>query len=339
MSTVEVAPAPLATPVKPLPLAVANVNYESHVEEKTVETPDGVESFPFVTVDNAEKWRPAADHNFTATIGINGTEKRFKLRGLSYAFWEAMERSNPLPEQEVDALGNPVESTAYRKKLDDAISIRQITVIEKATGIAFPGNNIHEKLSNFRTLPPAETKQLYDSVVGNAGAFTEGRLLGQYELASSRAIKGQGIKDIDSFDLWTAASQTNAMFRLQRGSQPFILEFLLKSISSDTKQNIEELCKLPEPPKSHKRDPVTKRLLANVTEPNYKDTSWLEKCRVIEQKEMVLVLESVLLFTIPGNNAQEKYTWISERLIGEVVALKNFIDNEIYGYRTKIAFS
>jgi hypothetical protein len=309
------------------------------IEIRKVKTADGEQEFPFVTVDSAEKWLAAEQILCRAKVGLAGsTPKAVKLKGISYAFWEGIEQAHPLPEMPKDANGREVNSPEYQDNRNREVTIRKIKLIEYSTGLTIPGDDIAAKIEWYESRAMAEMGQLFVAVENIAAGFGSGNTVDMYEMACQHSVSAALLTTIDSLELWDQASSTTAMFRMQRLGQDFILEFPLKAINTQVKRMLDETCKRPEAPKIHLRNPQTQRYDYNLSEPNLKDPGWLEKVRAVDQREKLLLLSNTLLFKIPGVNEKEQYDWISQRMVGDVLKLEEFIRNEILGYKSRVNF-
>lgn len=295
------------------------------------------QTFDFLVVDTAEKWQPANEFYSMYDMPLVGTSKkiRFHLQGISLAAWEEMEQDHKLPEWESD--GTP--DVEFEQRREQILSEKFSHVFELALGKKLPGESYAEKATYLRQLNPGEVQALFLFVQNTACNYRNGELIDTYMRAVlSRMDAESDLVEFSGFEEWKVATEACYVFRMHRPFEDYLIEFPLKNISSEDRSRIEAECRDPEPPRKPKRDSKTKRIIAGETEPDFMDDHWLKKCRAVNQKKLVMYLDACLPFQLPGENQLKQYEWVSQRLMGDVVRLKEFIEQELCGYASRYSF-
>lgn len=326
----------------PLPLVPENLvsepESESNTEIRNLKMKDGGDqSFEFLVIDSAEKWQPAKEFKSVYDMPIIGTPKkiRFNLQGVSLADWEKIELDHKSPEWD----GEGSISSEFEQRRDQILNEKFAHVFELALGRELPGLSYTEKANKLKELNPGEVQALFLFVQNTACNYRDGHLLQSYLTATlNRTDSDSDITEFTNFEEWKVATEAAYIFRMHRPFEDYLIEFPLKNITSEVRSRIESECRDPDPPRKAKRDPKTKRLIPGETEPDFQDEHWLRKCRAVNQKKLVMFLDACLSFQVPGENQLKQYEWISQRLMGDVVRLKDFIEQELCGYASRYNF-
>lgn len=293
-------------------------------------------SFDFLVINSPEKWQEASSitGNFNMPLLGMGRTIKFPLRGLSMKEWVDIEVQHKIPEWKEEKR-KPTDEFLTQREL--AIAAKRAHVIEVSSGKPIPGDSYTEKAIALQKLNPGEVQSLYVYIQDVVCANEDGSLMQQFrELIADQAK--ENVLEFTSFEDWQKASEYGYMFRMQRPTDNFILEFPLKNVSAEAKMTIELETRDPDPPMVPYRDPVTNRFVPNQMVPDTTDMNWLARCRAVGQKRLVMFLNACLPFQIPGENQLKQYEWVASRLLGDVLRLQNFIENELCGYRSRFDF-
>lgn len=310
---------------------------ETAIETRKIKTKDGTEHpFRFLYIDSPEKWQEAQEIKAQYHMPLLGQDRAlvFNLRGLSLSDWEQVEFEHKIPTWSEE--GKPTEQ--FLTEQESLIAAKSCHLVELATGHKFPGETYADKALFFQKLNPGEATALYLYIQNHLSAFQSGRMLEHYkDILADRAEQNgsDGNVEFSGFESWQKATELPYLFRMHRPCQDYILEFPLKNISAECKLMIEAETKEPEAPLMPKRDPKTRRFIPGETVPDFNDIHWLEKMRAINQKKAILFFNACLPFSVPGSNRKEQYDWIAQRLMGDIVQVKQFIENDLCGYRSR----
>lgn len=293
--------------------------------------------FSFLVIDRPEKWPEAESFKSQYHMPILGHDRRltFDLHGVSLKDWEEVEEAHPLPEWNGD--GDPTDE--YKQQLNQATLEKQALIFEKATGVLVPGTTAAEKAAQINKFNPGETQALYLFIRNHACNYTDGSLLDRYSTFCARR-ESSAIENVKftTYQDWEAATNAPYIYRMHRPCDEYIVEFPLKSPTAEQRLTIDQETREPEPPKKPKRDPQTRRLIQGQYEPDRDDEHWKKKVRAVNQKRLIMYLNTCLTFTVPGGNLMEQYDWVSRRLMGDVVKLSRFIEQDLCGYQTRYDF-
>lgn len=299
---------------------------------------DGSEqAFDFLIIDSPDKWQPASEFHSVYDMPIIGTPKkiRFHLQGVSLEEWESIELDHKVPEWDGEGLPND----EFNQRREQILNEKFAHVFEKALGKQLTGDTYAEKANRLKELNPGEVQALYLFTQNTACNYRDGHLLQSYmQAVANREDADSDIMEFSGFEEWKIATEAAYIFRMHRPFEDHMIEFPLKNITSEARSRIENECRDPDPPKKPKRDPKTKRLIPTETESDFQDENWLRKCRAVNQKKLVMYLDACLSFQIPGENQLKQYEWVSKRLMGDVVRLKDFIEQELCGYASRYNF-
>lgn len=312
-----------------------NSTPEEKFETRNLKDENGSDNFySFLVIDSAEKWEDACDLHTHYDMPIIGTDRkiRFPLQGISQAEWEQIELKVNVPEWE----GPEGEETPeFEEGVERAVLEKKMLLFEAATGQKVPGENTEQKIAFLEDRCPGEVDALFAFISQVLSNFVGGSILDEYNIIRNRS-KAE-VHEFKSFDDWHKASESKYIFRMQRPFQRHIIEIPLKAIDSSTKNKIFRDTEPPTPPRVPKRLPDGS-FNPRETEPNYKDTAWKQRQRACGQRRVVNLLDACLPFLIPGSNDKEKYEWLSRKLVGDVIQLRDFIEDDILGYGSRYDF-
>jgi hypothetical protein len=324
------APEAPATPavVEPKPLKL---------EKRTFKVNDSEVSFDFLRIEKPEDWKPASEFKTSIRLTMgSGRAVKLAVRALSYQEWVDIEYRNPMPELTGDMKPDDED---YLAKQAVAKSNRQIAVFELSTGKPVPGNSIAEKSEWLMQLGTSESKALYEQILEHCSGVNEGD-----QVLTMTAISGMeehmNVMEASSLEDLLTASQAGTTFRFQRPFEKYICEFALKQFTEKRKQEIDAACKDPMPPSKPGKDPTTGLPSSSATPIyNWNDIRYLEALSSINKVRVVMRCESILPFAIPGADLNEKYKWIGQRLLGDVIKLQSYVENELLSYRRRLLFT
>lgn len=298
---------------------------------------DNVEtSFKFLVIDSPDKWlkAEAIQGNFDMPLLGMGRTMRFPLRGISMKEWTDIEVQHKIPEW-TEEKKKPTDEFLAQREL--VISAKRANVIELSSGKKIPGDDYMAKAVTLQKMNSGEVQSLYLYIQDVICANEDGSLMQQFRQVIADRAK-QNVTEFTSFEDWQRASEFGYMFRMQRPTDDYILEFPLKNISAEAKLAIEMETRDPDPPMVPYRDPISNRFVPNQMVPDTNDMNWQSRCRAVGQKRLVMFLNACLPFQIPGENQMKQYEWVSGRLLGDVLRLQQFIENELCGYRSRFDF-
>jgi hypothetical protein len=143
---------------------------------------------------------------------------------------------------------------------------------------------------------------------------------------------------MNSFSDLLSVAQSGSTFRMSRPGEDYIIEIPLKQLSEKVKSQIDEQTPDPIPPSKPGKNPASGKVDAAYPEYAWNDPGYKRKKRANDRKKDILRLEAILPFSIPGTTIEEKYSWIGDRLLGDVLKLRNFVDGEVVNYRKRFNF-
>lgn len=303
----------------------------SFEERDLIDSEGRKQTFLVHLIRSPEDWLPADQFSGHYDLPNLGTNKvmRFDLKGVSLAEWEAMESEHTVPRWMGE--GNP--DADHEQRVTAAINAKKAAVFEISTGKKIPGDTMAEKAAFLKRLNEGESDALYYYIQNQVCNFQDGQLLNQYLRLSS--LQTKEVTKFEDFESWNTAVKSEYFFRMHRSTEECLTEFLLKSLDADARLQIESETRDPQVPQVPKRDKTSKKLVRGEWEPNYEDAGYKKAVRAVSQKRLVLYFQSCLPFELPGTNALEKYEWISQRLAGDVVRLRRFIESELLSYESR----
>jgi hypothetical protein len=309
-------------------------------EVRSVKNKNGVSNFNVLVVDTAEKWLPANAIHAAYNMPITGSNRsmRFNLYGVSLQDWEEAEINFPVPQRLEDENANDAAKQARLTAVDAAVIRKRCFLFEKALQQQIPGKDIDEKVAYLSQRTTGEIEALHRFIEGSLANFTDGELLQTFHSMTMAANEDNEVITFTGFGDWQVASETKYIFRMHRATEQHLVEFPLKGISEEVRKDIDLQCKDPEPPRIPRKDPTTGRFDPSVLVPNYEDYTWKKSVRAINQMRIVRLLSACLPFEIPGGNNQEQYKWLAQRAVGDVIRIRNFINNEILGVGARYDF-
>lgn len=311
------------------------------LETRTLTRPDILDSgkqesrdFDILVIDKPEKWEPASAFATTFRLNMLGTNTGIEipLRGISYGEYEDMETSFEFPQRPDNQ--NPEIQDRYQTEFQKVLTKRHVRIFETATGQSIPGEKLDDKCEWLKQLGVGESNAIYDYISDVASALEVGSLKSDYD---SMTPTGCNALKFTNFNDLLSASRIGSRFIFHRPFEKFLIEFPLKQISEKTKQQIDEECKDPIPPGRPGQNPATGKLEADFIR-NEKDPGYIRSMRAMARKRTVMRLNAILQFEIPGDSIEEKYKWISQRLVGDIFHLQLFMERELFSYRSRLDF-
>jgi len=305
---------------------------------RTIETGKNKFDFRFLIVDSAEKWKAADEYSCDYNLTTNEKQTlKIRLTGISLTEWEKIELDCPVPNR--PETENEDELYKYEEELNKVLMQKRIRLFEKSSQKDIPGETIEDKVKWISERVPSQIEGLSNFIQDKVCGFSDGSMIDNFNAISSDGkTEKQVVKLLDDFTQWEIAVNSSYFFRVHHEEEDFILEFPLTGISEDQKREILSATKEPVPQKIPKRDPKTKRFDPTNLVPNFEDPAWIESIRAISQKRTVLYFEAVLPFELPGRTIPEKYKWLSQRLVGEVIRLKRYIETSLAGFGDQYDF-
>jgi hypothetical protein len=318
-------------------LDAAPVPLSPQIEGRVLRVGDQETEFPFLVIDSPEKWAEATQVKAIYQMPIIGSGKSiaFPMIGPSLEKWESIEAKFVVPEWQDE--GDPTDDFLNNRK--KILAERRIAILECCLNKQFPGETAEQKIAYLNDRCPGEVEALIQFIENSLCNWSDGpqsTLLTEYSQVAQRAMGGAVI-EFNSFDDWKKANEAEYFFRMQRPTDAYIIEIPLKGLSRDQKEHIQTETKESVPPLrpvfGHDRRPDKTK-----TVPNYQDPAWLKRTRTLMQKRTVMYFDACMPFTIPGNNVQEKYQWIAQRLVGDITKVKDFIETEFMSFGSRYSF-
>lgn len=291
----------------------------------------GERPFKVLVIDSPEKWLPSETVVATYDMPILGTNrfKRFKFTGISLAAWDDLESAHVIPIWQGDGLPNE----AFNIEKEKVSREKMVHVLEVSLGEKIPGSTWAEKATWLEKMNMGEFQALYMAAQYEGCNLSDGNLLGDYITLSSM---NRQVEEFTGFGKMDDASKSQYFFRQQRPGDNYIIEFPLRGISAKQREEIDNECKEPEPPKIPKRDHARGGALdfKNMI-PNLQDKQWLDRCRVVGRRRTMMYFNACLPFAIPGTTIQEQFDWLGGKVVGDIVKLKRFMTEEITSYASR----
>ncbi len=302
------------------------------IEERTIKSGDKEYTFNFLVIDKPDLWLPANLFTSEFTMPIIGKNKaiKFRLNGISYSQWEKMEFDYRTPDEM--PRNTKTEIIAYEEAVEKIKNKRKVYLFELSTGKKIEGETIEQKIENLQRIGVGESDALYAKIIDSFAM--DGTILQSY---NSLISSNTEVIEADSFDIWCSSSESGYSLRMQRRFEDFIIEIPLKQLKESTKKEIEEATREDLPPSRHGKNQMG-RIDPSVIEYNYDDPKWKASRKVKARKRLVMQLDALLPFQIPGTTYEEKYNWIGDRLLYDVLTMRNFIDTELFEYSSRINF-
>lgn len=304
------------------------------IEERKI----GENVFHFLVIDKPEKWEQATDVTNTFPLTIPNANKRIEIpmKGISYSQWATVMAKFPVPEH--DGEGEPPAILIAAK--DVARKERKLALFEIATGMTVPGKDFTERSRFIDQCNPGDIDSMEIFITRdlcNTENFI-GPYLAVYSEMAARFPQENVVK-IESFaDLMKESIDSTHAFKMNRLNQTYIVEFPLRVLSAEQKQEIEKQTAEPTPPMVPQIHPVTGQPIPGKRRINRADASWIRNINRVDQKRTLLYLNACLPFKIPGDNEESQMKWIGDRLVGDVKQVNNYITDVILGLEGRYSF-
>lgn len=304
---------------------------EFELEQRILKTESGEYDFYFLVIDSPDKWAPANEIKGHHVINIGQRKVNVQVSGVTLRDWSDVELKHPMPRTpDADQLKDESVENEHQRKCALVLAKRRCVFFELSTGKSIPGNTLDDKAVWLMQRNPRDIEDMFSAIQNRICNLQGGRLVDTYNSLASEA-EGYSVKEFESFEDWGVASESTHQFLMNRQVDDYIIEIPLKGMSSEERMQIETECKDPVPPKIPARDPVTKRFDPTKLVSNFEDPAWQRKLQIVNEKRIAMTLTRCLMFQVPGDNYQEKYHWLAERLVGDVIQLKEYIEREIVG--------
>lgn len=300
----------------------------------------GDELLPVLVIDSAEKWEAAASFSIEMNLEQSNTKRlRIPMTGISQAEWDKIETSKPIPELEADEQ----PPAGFEEHREMALVDRKIAILEKATGKTFPGKEAGEKrdfyLQRSRSEQTSLTIFIDRDLCNFPGSSTMPRTGPLVEFYESQLAASEPTADpFGSFEDWKAASEVQHVYRMQRAGQPYIIEFPLRAVPAETHKKITNETREPEPEKVPVMNAMTGKFMPGQFEIKRRDPVYQRKLRAAHQQRCVRYFNACLMFTLPGQNEKEQYDWLAQRLVGDVVRVREYIEDVVMGIGNRYSF-
>lgn len=305
---------------------------EKSITTRTLKSASGQEyNFPFLVVDSPDKWPEAA--SFCVRRTIPNTKIGIPIRGISYEDFDRIQEEYAIP-----AAPEPKSPgyEALRAAREDAILAKEVALIEISTGMKIPGDDSKEKVEFVKAKGKSDVDGLLSYVQDFGCCWVEGDaqtpLVSQYQ----SLCEEESVESATPFAMWSDAKDSSYSFIFQRPHDNFICEFPLRGISSEKDTAIRKATDPGEPECIPYKDPISGRISGVRHNPN--DHKWLKRANKMQKKALILYLEATLPFSIPGETEEERAKWLGKRLIGDVAALKRYIDRNVTSFGASLSF-
>ena len=273
--------------------------------------PELPEEINEVVVKAPEDWPEAVNVRGVVNIETPDGSAEFDVRALSHA--ESFE-INGKYQMPADLGKNPTaaEKTAYAEAVGQAKLSRWIATVNLC----------------WRPLPGDTMEAQSAWVMKNL--YRNDEILSLY--AAIRMLSGRNLLDqnnpnnpkkvrVDDPAKWAEITQKVYEFRVPHQNGPELV-FKVKGMPAARVAEIEKLTEAPEPPVKPVRGP---RGRVEGAQPDPRDPVYLQTLRTLDVYRDLLILESALSFTIPGETQIEKIAWIGRRPFDEVDQLRAFV--------------
>lgn len=296
------------------------------------------ERFNFLVIDSPEKWEAASEFKRTFRLTLPGADKVLEIPmiGLSYDQFNEVLSKHPIPEW--DGEGEPNEVFKVNQK---TIGIRRrIDLLEMALGKKIQGESYDEKRVMLEKTNPGNIEEMYAFITGELSntALHRGIYLAGYLDIKAR-FPQETVEQIGSFeDFFAATNDVTHFLRMNRGGQDYIVEFPLKTLTQETKEEIEKRCVEPQPPLIPSFHPITRKPIPGKPKQNYEDPQYIRAYNKYMKLRTIMYLNACLPFRIPGETEDEQSKWIGSRLVGDVRQVNDFINDVILGIEGRYNF-
>ena len=290
------------------------------------------EKFKFLIIDSSDKWEAAKDFKHDFLMKIPGTDETFSIpmTGLSYDQLTDIVAKHPYPEWNEEDGQVPAAVAAARER---CTLERRIAILESAMGMKIPGATFEEKRATLNKTNEGNLDVLEAFARGQLSnnEITPGMQLMNYNQMRNR-FPQEKVVEVKSFeDFLNHSSTVIHFFRMNRYQQDYIVEFPLKSLTQEAKQDIETRTPEPEPPIMPVHHPVTGRIVPGKTRVNTEDPTYIRALNRSKKARTVMYLNACLPFRIPGDSEDEQMTWLGQRLSGDVRQINTYINDVILG--------
>lgn len=309
------------------------------LETRTVQIEGQDREFDFLVVDKPEKWEEATTFRQSLKLGFPGTPRILKIpvRGLSYSEWLDIETKYTMPIQSAMQDMNEVQKQEYQDKQKSVENYRSIAVFEKATGKEIPGGSLEEKVAWLSHLGSGDSEIVFSRILEHFSNMQEGTLLTDY-LDAIRSKDNQEVFEFNDFDDWIKASEIGYRFQMQRPFESYFVEIQLKKLDDQTKKEIGDQTKDPLPPSKPGKNPTTGMPDPAFPIYNWDDSRYRNQVKANSQRRLILLLNAVMPFEIPGKDEAAQLEWVGKRLLGDVVRLRSFLEENVINYRGRVNF-
>lgn len=321
------------TPPSPIVMPKAFIP-RTAMERRDIQMENGERQFHVQMIREPEDWPEAHDFVIQYDMPMPGTMQsmRFPLRGISLKRYEMIEDHYPIPPQ-IDPT-QPIDLMAVQARAK-ALNAKYMALIEEAVGKLIPGTTPEDKMLWFSARGVGDIESLVNHIYNTVGGNKQSPASDMYRQAISSGK--QSVIEFNDFADWKTATETNYVFHMVRPFQDTIMEISLKGISAQAKEIIEEETREKPAPLAAAPLPGGGFDGRNLI-PDYQNPHWKKSQRACMQKRTVLYLDQCLPFKLPGSTHMEKYDWLSRRLMGDVINLRNFMDRELLSYRERFDF-
>jgi len=310
------------------------------LETRVLQAADGEHEFEFLVIDKPEKWEPAKNFQFQHEIRVKGTSRvlSLPLRGISYREWNDIENQHPIPEWNQATPEPPNGDPEFRERKEKAVGSRQVVLLETVTGFKVPGEKIEEKVHWLDRLGSGEADSLFYQILEHNSNMADGSSVDNYRHLISTEKVNLKTHVISGFDDLLSASLSGGVFNMQRPFENYLIEFPLRQFPQSKKKEIEDQCRDPLPPQKPGKNPTTGQVDPMFPVYNWEDPRFQEAQRNTNRRRMILTLDAILPFEIPGDSIDAKYEWLGARLLGDVHRLWKNIQQEVVSYRNRFDF-
>lgn len=283
-----------------------------------------------VQVDSPAAWPLAKQVTETRTIVTGTGAVAFKLRAISLAERDAIDREYPMPEPPTKRKGqwqepdytDPVFQKAFTK-----YKLLQAVGYVCAGWQPLPGKTGDERIQwvEKNMHRGGEVFRLFDAIHALSGF-----MCGKKEDGTADAVM-----TIESPEQWAKATEAPSAFTFERAG--VTLRFTVKGVAGDTIKGIEAACDPGAPPMQVlgvSNIPGRKAL----PESNPNDPVYKKKAEHLSRISNMLVLQMSLGFAFPGADDSAKLAWIEDHPAGEVLDLLTFLRMDVLSYRSQVDF-
>ncbi len=311
-------------------IPTAKINGRDFPLESKVYKPDGeAKVFSIFKLDDPEKWVAAVDCKSEVIVTIPGSTQvvTVPLNAISFKQWQATEVQFPFDDDEdTKDIAKRRDAEQKREAVEES---RKVRVLEFGTGQTIPGETEEEKKAWLRKLPHNYINAINDHLLGPGSNLnpprTEPEIILLENCISSAPVAMGGL------ETWNRIFDIGTSFRFKRISDAFITEIPIRLVSEEVKMKVRNETPAPIPPSRPGRN-AAGQISMDSPVYDFENKQYIKAEADNEMHRTVLMFEAAL-FPLPGETIPEKMEWLSNRPLGDVLQVKAFLRDKVFGYQ------